>query len=252
MSFDIDLPIRYFDTAVLAAAFPARTARLQALVPEPLRVVELWPGRAPLGIMCFDYRETTVGPYGEVAVCWPVVRSRRRPPPLLPLVIDGRWPEFGWWVHHLPVTTEIANYAGRTLWGYPKFVADIAFSWRDAQRVCTLAEHGEPILRLAVDTRLPARPQRFDVCTYTVLDGELLRTRIAVDAAGIRSRRGRAQLELGPHPIGREIAALGVDAGRPVEVRWYPTWRAVLPEAERRWPLARLDAPKAARAPEAA
>jgi hypothetical protein len=237
--FDVELPIRYFETSVMGAAFPASSARLQQLTPEPLRVVETWPGQAPLAIMCFDYTRTTVGVYGEVAITWPVVDSRRKPPPLLPLLLENRWPGLGFWVHHLPVTTEIACWAGRTLWGYPKFVGAIDFEWRDATRVCTLREGGEDILELSVGTRMRAKPQRFDVCTYSVLDRELLETRISVDAVGMRKMRGgEAQLALGPHRIGREIAELGVNLARPVEVRWFPVWRAVLPEAEQRREIA--------------
>jgi len=231
---DVELPIRYFETSTMGAAFSASAERLQQLTPQPLRVVETWPGHAPLGIVCFDYTRTDIGAYGEVAITWPVVDSRRKQPPLLPLLLERRWPGLGFWVHHLPVTTQIANHAGRTLWGYPKFVADIEFAWRGATRVCTLREGGEDILELEVGTRLPARPQRFDAVTYSVLDDELLRTRVAVDAVGLRKLRGEARLALGPHRIGRELAELGVNLARPVEVRWFPVWRAVLPVAEAR------------------
>ena len=62
----------------------------------------------------------------------------------------------GWWVHHLPVTTEVALRAGRSLWGYPKFLADIGYEWDGPRRICTLAAEGSEILRVVVDTRLPA------------------------------------------------------------------------------------------------
>ena len=238
MGFDVELPIRYFETSAMAAAFPASSRRLQDLTPDSLKVVESWPGRSPVAIMCFDYTQTTVGEYGEIGVCWPVVDSRRKALPLLPLLLEKYWPRLGWWVHRLPVTTDIARYAGRTIWGYPKFVGDIGFEWQDSTRVCTLGEGGSEILRLSIDTRMPAKPQRFDVVTYTVLEDELLTTRIKVDAVGMRRmRKADAQLTLGPHPVGRELAELDLDLSRPIETRWFPTWRAVLPEAERRRPI---------------
>ena len=197
-------------------------------------------GRAPIVIACYDYRQTSIGPYGEVAIVWPVVRAKRRPPPLLPLLLESRWPKLGWWVRHLPVTERIALDAGRTLWGYPKFLADIEFRWQDSVRTCALEVDGSRILRLEVDTRMPARPQRFTATSYTVLGDELLTTRIDVDAVGLKqSRRGRADLSLGPHPIGRELAELGMQLGRPVDVRWFPIWRATLPAACRRDKLPR-------------
>jgi len=233
--YDVELPIRYYETSMMGAAFPASATRLQQLTPEPLRVVETWPGQVPLAIICFDYTETDIGAYGEIGITWPVVDSRRRPPPLLPLLFEKRWPGLGFWVHHLPVTTPIANHAGRSLWGYPKFVAEIDFEWQGATRICTLREGGEEILKLSIGTRMPARPQRFDAVTYSVLGNELLRTRVAVDGVGMRKMRGgAAELALGQHRVGREIAELGVNLARPIEVRWFPVWRAVLPEAEAR------------------
>lgn len=239
-----ELPIRYFETSTMLAAFPASTRKLQLLTPAPLRVVELWPGRAPVGFMCFEYTKTTVGPYGEVGVAWPVVLDRPAPP-LLPMLAETRWPGLGWWIHRLPVTTDIALRAGRAIWGYPKLIAQIDFAWRDAARTCTLSEGGSEILRLEIDTRMPALPRRFPLRTYTVLEGEVLRTRVEVDAVGLRRKLfGKARLELGAHPIGRELRELELGLDRPVEVGWFPVWRAVLPAAEWR---RRLAAPAAER-----
>ncbi len=217
----------------MAAAWAVPAAGLRALTPAPLRVVELWPGWAPLAIGGFDYARTTVGAYGEVGVSWPVVPHRA--PPLLPLLGESRWPGMGWWVHHLPVTTEIAHRAGRSLWGYPKIVAGIDFDWDGAERTCRLHEEGREILRLSIDTRMSARPRRFALHTYSVLGEDLVRTCIDVDAVGRRRTvGGKAHLSLGEHPMGRELAALGLPRARLIEVRWFPTWRAVLPAGEHR------------------
>ncbi len=235
----VELPIQYIECNLMMAAFSASAERLQRLTPDDLRVVELFPGRAALGVGCFEYLRTSIGPYNELGLIWPVVDATRRPPPLLPLVLEKRWPKFGYWVHRLPVTTELANQAGRSFYGYPKFVADIDFEWEGATRTCTLSEGGSEILRLSIDTRLPARPAEFPLYTYSVRGDELLRTRIDVDAVEIRrTGRGKADLQLGPHRVGRELAELDLKLNRPVELRWFPVYRAILPEAQERRPLA--------------
>ena len=235
------LPIEYLESSAMVAAYAGSTARLELLTPAELQVVELWPGRAPVAISCFEYLRTSIGAYGEVGVAWPVVRrtGARRAPPLLPLLLEARWPGLGYWVHTLPVTTDLALHAGRSIWGYPKLLASVEFAWQGSTRTCTLAEGGAEILRLAVDTRMPAVPRRFPLRTWSVLGDELLGTRIDVDAVGLsRTARARADLRLGPHPLGRELAELGLRLGRPVEVRWFPTWRARLFAAEERHRLA--------------
>ncbi len=235
---NVELPIHYVESSMMTVAYAAATSRLQALTPAGMRVVELVPGRAPLAIICFDYTATSIGPYGEIGIGWPVVDSTRWQPPLLPLLLERRWPRMGWWVHHLPVTTEVALRAGRSIWGYPKFLAEIGFEWHGPRRICTLAADGSEILRVALDTRLPARPSRFPLKTYSVLDDQLLATTIDVDAVGIRRQvRVSAELTLGAHPVGRELAELDLNLSRPVEVRWFPSWRALLPEAQERRPI---------------
>jgi acetoacetate decarboxylase len=235
---DIALPIHYQESDMMLAAWPADCERLQALTPAPLRVVCVGRGRAPLAVVGFDYRRSDAGAYGEVGIGWPVVHpaiARLGAPPVLPLLLERRWPGLGWWIHRLPVTTALADRAGRTLWGYPKFVADITFDWQDGTRRCTLAEGGRTILRLAIDTRMRARPQRFPMFTYSALGDELLRTRIEVDAVGRRAPGGRAALTLGDHPIAGELREVGVGLDRPLQVGWFPVWRAQLPAAAQRW-----------------
>ncbi|MCC6999980.1 MAG: acetoacetate decarboxylase family protein [Deltaproteobacteria bacterium] len=243
-----ELPIRYFEASAMMAVFPAPLAELERRTPAGLEVVPLWPGRAPLVISCFDYLSSTAGAYGEIGVSWPVVTQRRLRVPVLPLLFETRWPTLGFWVHRLPVTTDLALRAGRTLWGYPKTLAQIDYDWRQAHRRCRWSEDGAEVLTLTLDTRMPARPERFPVVTYSQLGAELLRTRIQVDAVGLRRRaHGAAALTLGPHPAGRELASLGLDRAEAMQVRWYPTWRAELPRAEWRTPAQGSAAAPAAR-----
>lgn len=219
----------------MMAGFTARSERLRLLTPRQLQLAEIWPGRSAVGIICFDYVRSDIGPYGEVAVAWPVVHAHRPPPPLLPILAETRWPGMGWWVHRLPVTSPIANEAGRAHWGYPKFVADIEFGWDGSRRSCTLSEGGAEILRLTIDTRMAAVPRRFPLRTWSQQGGELLHTTVDVDAVGLRRMmRADVELALGPHPVGRELEELGLDRSRAVEVRWFPVWRAVLPAADTR------------------
>lgn len=241
---NVKLPIDYIESSMMTVAYAGATQRLQQLTPEGLRVVEVFPGRAPVAIICFDYTQTSIGPYGEVGIGWPVVDSTRWQPPLLPLLMEQRWPKMGWWIHHLPVTTEVAMKAGRSIWGYPKFLAAIDFAWEGSRRSCTLTAEGSEIFKLTLDTRMPARPAKMPLKTYSVLGNELLTTTIDVDAVGMR-RHGRvdAELKLGSHPVGRELAELDLKLARPVEVRWFPIWRAILPEAQLRRSLPGLAHP---------
>ena len=111
----VRLPIRYRDAETMMAFFPLPTRNVRALLPSPqLRPVEAVPGYAVLAFVAFEYRDTDIGPYNEVAVCVPVLYNSPLNLPLVPLLLEKSYPGLGFYVHHLPVTTDIACRAGRT------------------------------------------------------------------------------------------------------------------------------------------
>jgi len=230
---EFELPVLYFRDDSFGALFTADFTRLQAAMPsQSLYPVPHTPGRGLVYIGCFDYLDTSVGPYGEVAIAVPAVYGRR-PPPLLPTVFEGRWPGFGAVILHLPVTTRLTRDGGRTYWGYAKFVADMRFQSTPEFQECRLEEGGEHILTLHVVKRGPPLPDRRPLITYSVKNGALLRTtipqstivRMALDGGG-------AFLELGDaHPVAKSIRELEIDP-RPVVTRSNLDRCAILPEGE--------------------
>lgn len=229
-----ELPVRVTEAKAMLVGFAARTSALQRLTPEHLKVVELAPGFAPIGLSCFEYLQTTIGAYNEVGIAWPVVLSDKtswRNLPLLPMLFENHWPGAGWWVHWLPVTTRTALEAGRDVWGYPKFLADIDFGDYEGRRTCSLAEGGREILRLTASTRMPALPRTLETRTFTEKDGSLLSTRISVKAHGFQNPLASCDLTLGDHDIGRELSRMGI-VPRALDVRWFPQWTATLPAGE--------------------
>lgn len=229
-----ELPVLYFRDDSFQSLFTADLAALRAAMPsDKLQPIRVAPGRGLLGIGAFDYRETSVGPYGEVGVVVPVVYGERPPPPILPALFDSSWPGFGLVVLHLPVTTLLARDGGRVQWGYAKFLADITFQHTPEYQECKLEEAGEHILTLRVARRGLVLPNRRPLVTYSVKDLNLIKTTIpqrsqtqtALGAAG-------SSLVLGDkHPVAQSIRALGVDP-KPLATRTFLGRSAILPEGE--------------------
>ena len=230
---ELELPVLYFRDDSSGALFTADLGRLRAAMPSPnLHPVPHKPGRGLVYIGCYDYLDTSVGPYGEVAVAVPAVYGRR-PPPVLPAIFEGRWPGFGAVILHLPVTTRLTRDGGRVQWGYAKFVADMSFQSTPEFQECRLEEGGRLILRLRVVKRGPPLPDRRPLVTYSVKDGALLRTTI-LQSAIVRTALGTGGsfLELGDsHPVATSIRDLGIDL-RPVMTRSYLDRSAILQEGK--------------------
>jgi len=230
---EFEVPVLYLRDESFGALFTADLGRLRMAMPSPnLHPVPHKPGRGLVYIGCYDYLDTSVGPYGEVAVAVPAVYGRR-PPPVLPAIFEGRWPGFGAVILHLPVTTRLTRDGGRVYWGYAKFVADMRFQSTPEFQECRLEEGGKHILTLHVVKRGPTLPDRRPLVTYSVRDGALLRTLIPQSAI-VRTALGTAGsfLELGDsHPVATSIRELGIDF-RPVMTRSYLDRSAILPEGE--------------------
>jgi len=204
-----DLPIRYYRDDSFMAIFSAAYEPVCMLLPSPdLYPVRLPGDRAAVAIIAFNYLDTSIGPYGEVGIAIPCTYLNPAPP-LLPIVLEDKWAGWGGFVLHLPVTSIVARDAGRGLWGYAKFVADMDFEKRPAYQRVRLAEGGADILTLTVRQSGIAIKDNRPLVTYSVRDGNLLRTVVpsrAVYQVGLTP--GCGVVELGDHAIADQLRGL--------------------------------------------
>jgi hypothetical protein len=189
----------------------------------PLRVT---PWHAIVTITAFEYRDCDIGPYNEVSIGVPIVLDE--PSPAFVGILRKPPAEPKLYVHHLPVTTEIARAAGVEFAGYPKFVAEITWEREDSWVTCHLRDAGKHVLTLAC-REAPLNPApRTRLHPITVREGHLLRCELILserrqalgrDAASIR-------LELGDHPIAGELRDLSL--GRLLAYQYTPQTQAIL------------------------
>lgn len=222
-----ELPILYRDASQFGVFFAVDLERAREVVGRD-RAIEPWPvlGRAFAAIYAWEYRDSTVGAYGEVGLG---VQCRRvgASPSLVTLARDmGAQDDQGIWVASLPVTTEAARVAGVELWGYPKYVTPIETTFTTSEASVRLAD--ELTLRLPGPSgpTLAGQP----VVTYTERAGRLLRTRIDVDHRVRWGLGGGAHLELrGDGPTTELARRLGLDRARIVAGFRTDGFRARLP-----------------------
>jgi hypothetical protein len=236
-----ELPIVYRRARAWVAAFPAPTRELRRLLPDPrLSPIEVWPGTAALAAALFDYEDTSIGPYREAALSVPCRWNRSTRIPLWPLLAERQLEDVGHWVQLLPVTTSVADEAGRTIWGYPKFVGEIEIEASASHMRCRVSDAGELVFGFEIDRPGPSRPMQFPVRTYSLLDDEIHFTEIDVDAVGSRRFRGaKGSLELSVHPRLSSLPARQLLGGKPLETRWFDEYRLTLDRASARYRLRR-------------
>ena len=225
-----ELPILYSRDDAFLAFHTADMDHVKSLMPtDTLHPLRAPGGRALVGIVAFNYFDTTIGPYGEVGVFVPVIHGKKPILPLLPALLESRYPGFGNVVLHLPVTLQAARDAGRGVWGYPKFVSEMQWQFTPEYQECQLSEGGEHILNFRVAKSGRARRESTSLTTYSVLDGNLIKT--VIGQRGIACNRLRPRgcaLELGQHRVAKELRDMGLSS-EPVATRYYVERSGILP-----------------------
>lgn len=228
----VDVPIRYYRTDCFLGIFAADHDAVAAQLPsERLFPVRLKGGRAAIGVVAYDYLETGVGPYGEIGIA-ALCTFDRPARPMVPLLRETADPRFGAFVLHLPVTSRIARDAGRTIWGYPKFVADMSFDLRPGNRSVEMSEQGHELLRLEVRNRGKFLRDDKPVVTFSEQDGQIVRTTVA-SRAEYRTKvgHGNGRLELGDHDVARQLRDLDISTDA-MATKYYLSHAAILPRGE--------------------
>jgi hypothetical protein len=209
----LTMPVRVRKADVHTAMFSVDAAAAQRLVDySGLEVCQHRPGRAVVNLMLARYIDGDLGEYNEFGTCVMVNPPGSHARGLRAL---GDAAAF---IHHLPVDQAFTLEAGRSIWGFPKIMAD--FDVRDGAGSgggrfgFDVSEKGQFIAGLDWTAGLPlpsvltAKPQVLK--TYTYADGTTREVPWEMKTSGLRVRPGGVTLRLGEHPYGRELASLGL------------------------------------------
>jgi hypothetical protein len=225
-----DLPILYSDASLLTLVYSVAPELARAQLDA--RGFEPWVifGKAWMAVCAFEYRETTIGPYGELGLGL-LVKRRGTSPSLLALARDQRSvKDAGLFVTNLPVTTPGARAAGFELWGFPKYVTGITTSFRkDGVRVVLERE-----LEITMNRGFHVKTSGLPLCLFSAQRREketrvlrtIVETESTVEWGGARSVRVKL---LGDGPTAKTMRALGLEGRAPALAFVTDHMKAILP-----------------------
>ncbi len=197
------MPVRIRKADVHTAMFSVDATAAQRLVDySGLQVCQHRPGRAVVNLMLVRYIDGDLGQYHEFGTAVMV-----NPPGS-----DARGlralGDAAAFIHHLPVDQSFTLEAGRTIWGFPKIMAD--FTVHDAARRIRISmseptDSTSPASTSAAGCRCPRYSRRDRKCSRPTPTprGLPARCRGRCGCSGVRGRIGGATLRLGDHPTAR-------------------------------------------------
>lgn len=201
------MPVRIRSATQHMAMFSVNADAAQQMIDySGMQVCRYRPNRAVVVLMLMHYVDGDLGEYLEYGTNVMVNPPGSRATGFTALQSAGAL------IHHLPVDGAFTCEAGRTIWGYPKVLAD--FSIRSGRNFSfDVTIDGQFAVGmdfrpgLPVPSALTSKPQVHP--TYSHLDGVTRETAGEMRTTGVRYRPGGARVRLGQHPYARELASLG-------------------------------------------
>lgn len=199
----VEMPVEVRSATVASAMFPVPAATAQTVIAHSgLEVFRPLPGRAICSLAFIDYVDGDLDAYHEFAVAF-LVR------------VPGR-PSVGAFIHWLPVDQGFTLEAGRSIWGFPKEIADLPIRRSGRVSDCAVRLDGRPVVELALTpgVRLPAPPGPLRLDAFAHLDGVTRHIPWIMRPRGVRARPGGAAVRLGDHPVAEELRRLDLPGAR--------------------------------------
>lgn len=206
----VKLPAAIRDASSGTAIYTVEIELARKLVPDAFELVEVEPGKTHLVLVIVDYRDNDLGDYDEVGITF-FVKPAGQP--------DA---EAGSYIYKLPVNQSFTCEAGAKIWGFPKTVEEIDFTYKDDSATCKLTMGGQHVLTLSVPRGGDGVTPEAKATGYTLIDGVPHCNEFLRGGSGEQAIVGGEGvfLELGEHEISSELKSLGLETAEPILSAW--------------------------------
>ncbi len=200
----VTMPVRIRRATQHMAMFSVDADAAQRLIDySGLRVARFLPGRAAVALILAHFIDGDLGEYHELSTSVMVNQAGSN--------VSGPRALQSAFIHHMLVDQAFTLEAGRTIWGFPKIMAD--FTVREGRQFgfdCSV--DGQVVVAMEFRRGLPIRlgPRRQALRSYSHRDGVTRETAYELAMDSVRTRFGGVRVRLGDHPYAKELASLGL------------------------------------------
>ncbi|NDI35030.1 acetoacetate decarboxylase family protein [Chengkuizengella sediminis] len=172
-------PTFYGDVTCAIGIFMCGYQNAERLMPHPrMKPVRMPKGRTIVVFSCYEYKNVLGIPgYNEIAMSIPILVDPGFNPPILPMVSEKMFKNFGYYVFSMPVTSLENTIRGHKIWGLPKVTQEIDIFEKEGKCITVAKEEdGQSYFELSVP--MNGNPTKFDVTSnlYSRFNNQFLQS----------------------------------------------------------------------------
>jgi hypothetical protein len=222
----VRIPSLFFDGSAVMTFFSTDYDKVMSKLEGTGFVpVRAFKGKAITVMGFFDYQKTSFGPYREVTLGFMVLPDNTTAPWTLGFdffkKIGNR--KMGIHVIDLPLTVKLPLAAGREIWGFPKFIADIDYRYSKHEfeaRVKTIAT-GDEIFSIKSPYCKGMFSPFSDSIFYSYLNDNIMKSVVNMNSTCRITSGSRVELSVGSadHRMSKNMRDLGLHGAKPMFVQ---------------------------------
>lgn len=205
MGRKIDVPVKYSDASAFTVFFPISFEKAQRWFKSiRLTPVSILRGKCVLAITFFDYRKCPVDPYHEFTFSIPVLIDSKFTVPILPIIFDSVFQNFGYHVILMGADTYISRKHIEQIFPYPTVKKELFIDLREDGKnvLASINEGGEKIISVRQSLPLKYKLEKKGYNTYYEKDGQLYNVRLDTFSYSARIFRPKElHVDFGRHKI---------------------------------------------------
>lgn len=182
----VKVPVVYEELSAVLLFFPAKLNEISRLIDcGRVTPVKIFADTCLLAITIFDYTKCPTGPYRELALSVPVMLDQKNSIPVLPLIFESLFENYGFYTNLLAMNTNMARVHSEKIFGYPTYAKNIkidSFTKEDSLNI-NVTDGEEHIL--SITTKEPKHFKKIKGKNYNTFfrnNDKLYEVKMTVDA----------------------------------------------------------------------
>ena len=189
------VPVVYDELSALLLFFPADEKKVREFIGnDRVAPVKIFKNTCLLAVTIFDYTKSPTGPYRELALSVPVMLDKKFSVPILPLVCESLFKNYGFYTNLLAMNINIARTHSEKIFGYPTYHKNIKIDLlnQGGSLKVSVVDGTQQVLSIMTKySESYKKLKKKNYNTFFIKNGKLCRVKMTVDATVSSSLFGK-------------------------------------------------------------